>query len=137
MLSRAAEMAARGEPTYGGESLRLEVDDDVPITAAGINPEERRVLPLKDPDVTVVKVFTSQNKPIQVHLSRAAPWPRGIRPGYYWYGHRHNNQKRQPRWVDQLVPEGPEDAEPPKEPRYELRSRRGLLSADAARDVLP
>ena len=45
-----------------------------------------RIVTHKEPDVTVVKVYRPQDTAIRVHLSRVAPCPSELPPGFYWYG---------------------------------------------------
>ena len=62
-----------------------------------------RVLSRQDPDVTVVRVYSPQDKPIRVHLSRVTPCPSEFPPGYYWYGTRRHSPGRPPKWVQKLL----------------------------------
>ena len=62
-----------------------------------------RVLSRQDPDVTVVRVYSPQDKPIRVHLSRVTPCPSEFPPGYYWYGTRRHSPGCPPKWVQKLL----------------------------------
>ena len=62
-----------------------------------------RVISRDDPDVTVVRVYSPQDKQIQVHLSRVTPCPSGFPPGFYWYGTKRHSPGRPPKWVQQLL----------------------------------
>ncbi len=62
-----------------------------------------RVISLDDPDATVVKVYSPQDKQIQVHLSRVTPCPGEFPPGFYWYGTRRHSAGRPPKWVQRLL----------------------------------
>lgn len=62
-----------------------------------------RVLSRQDPDVTVIRVYSPQDKPIRVHLSRVTPCPSEFPSGYYWYGTRRHSPGRPPKWVQKLL----------------------------------
>ena len=73
-----------------------------------------RIVSWRDPDVTVVKVYASQDGQLQVHQSRVAPCPSGFPAGYFWYGSRRHSPGRPPKWVQKLMldmPLGPQNAE--------------------------
>ena len=48
-------------------------------------------------------MYSPQDKPIQVHLSRVTPCPSEFPPGYYWYGTRRHSPGRPPKWVQKLL----------------------------------
>ena len=62
-----------------------------------------RVLRTNEPDITVEKVYRSQDGTIQVHKTRVTPCPDTFPAGYHWYGDRRQSPGRPPRWVDQLL----------------------------------
>jgi len=82
-----------------------------------------RVLGVREPDVTVEKVYRPQDGAIQVHQTRVTPCPDEFPAGHYWYGDRRSSPGRPPRWVDRLLQNGgqeegdsdpdPSDAEQP------------------------
>ena len=71
-----------------------------------------RVTEQNNPDVTIVKVYRPQDGAIQVHKTRVIPCPAAFPAGYYWYGDRRSSPGRAPRWVDHLLQEETQDAEP-------------------------
>ena len=71
------------------------------------------VVDKRDPDITVMKVYSPQDGQIQVHQSRVVPCPHEFPAGFYWYGSRRSGPGRTPKWVDKLLygaiaPTGPE-----------------------------
>lgn len=66
-----------------------------------------RVLSKKDPNLTCGKVYFPQHGVLHVHQSRVCPVPAGFPAGYYWYGTKRKGPGRPPRWVDNLLAEGP------------------------------
>jgi transposase InsO family protein len=62
-----------------------------------------RVIDRRDPDVTVVKVYSPQDGQIQVHQTRVAHCPPELPSGFFWYGNRRAGPGRPPKWVDQLL----------------------------------
>ena len=62
-----------------------------------------RIISIDDPDVSVVKVYFSQDPSIQVHLSRVQSCPIDFPAGYYWYGSKRRGPGRPPKWVDSLL----------------------------------
>ena len=62
-----------------------------------------RVLRTNEPDITVEKVYRSQDGTIQVHKTRVTACPDTFPAGYHWYGDRRQSPGRPPRWVDQLL----------------------------------
>ena len=62
-----------------------------------------RVVERRDPDLTVVKVYVSQDQQVLVHQSRVSPCPPGFPAGYYWYGGKCPSPGRPPKWVDRLL----------------------------------
>ena len=67
-----------------------------------------RVISRNDPDLTVSKVYRPQDGTIQIHQSRAMPWPQDIISGYFWYGNRKHSPGRPPKWLNQLNNAGAE-----------------------------
>ena len=61
-----------------------------------------RVISRTDPDITVVRVYTSQDKPVQVHLSRVTRCPSDFLQGYYWYGTRRHSPGCHLKWIQRL-----------------------------------
>jgi len=62
-----------------------------------------RIISIDHPNVSVVKVYFSQDPSIQVHLSRVQCCPLDFPAGYYWYGSKRRGPGRPPKWVDQLL----------------------------------
>ena len=62
-----------------------------------------RVIGIRDPGITVSKVYFPQEKTIQVHQSRIQLCPSNFPAGYYWYGSNRASPGRPPKWVDQLM----------------------------------
>ena len=62
-----------------------------------------RIVDRRNPDVTVVKVYSPQDGQMQVHQNRVAPCPPELPCGFYWYGTRRARPGRPPKWVDQLL----------------------------------
>lgn len=54
---------------------------------------------VKDPDVSVAKVYFSQEKQIMIHQSRVKPCSTNFPAGFYWYGGKQKAQGRAPMWV--------------------------------------
>ena len=79
-----------------------------------------RVVDRRDPDLTVVKVYSPQDGQIQIHRNRVAPCPPELPSGFFWYGTRRARSGRPPKWVKQLLQgdlfTDPEGAELPEEP---------------------
>ena len=79
-----------------------------------------RVVDRRDPDLTVVKVYSPQDGQIQIHQNRVAPCPPELPSGFFWYGTRRARPGRPPKWVNQLLQgdlfTDPEDAELPENP---------------------
>ena len=53
--------------------------------------------------MTAVKVYRTQDGQIQVHKSRAKPWPGDIVSGFYWYGRKKHSPGRLPQWLQSLT----------------------------------
>ena len=66
-----------------------------------------RVTEKSDPDVTCVKVYHPQDRPIHVHQSRVTPCPADFPAGYFWYGGRRRGPGRPPKWLDRFLQYGP------------------------------
>ena len=71
-----------------------------------------RVTGLSEPDVTVVKVYRPQDRPICVHQARVTPCPDAFPAGYFWYGDCRSSPGRPPRWVDRLLQDKNQDGNP-------------------------
>ena len=100
-----------------------------------------RIVDRRDPDVTVVKVYSPQDGQIQVHQNRVAPCPPELPSGFFWYGTRRARPGRPPKWVNQLLQgdlftdpedEPPEDssATEPMEDSPDAEGPQGLLSLE-------
>ena len=59
-----------------------------------------RIVDIRDPDVTVVKVYCPQDCQIKVHQLRVILCPRDFPAGYFWYGNRRSGPGQPPKWVD-------------------------------------
>ncbi len=68
-----------------------------------------RIVARQDPDVTVIRVYSPQDREMRVRLSRVTPCPSEFPPGYYWYGAKRHSPGRPPRWVQQLLDGEPEE----------------------------
>ena len=64
-----------------------------------------RVTALKEPDISVTKVYHPQSPAITVHQSRVKPCPLNFPAGFYWYGGNIKGPGRPPKWVEQLLVE--------------------------------
>ena len=62
-----------------------------------------RVVNIRQPDVTVVKVYRPQDGCIQIHQTRVTPCPSAFPAGYSWYGDKRPRPGRPPKWVDRLL----------------------------------
>ena len=62
-----------------------------------------RVTSVKNPDVSVVKVYFPQEKQIVIHQSRVKHCPMNFPAGFYWYGGKQKAQGRTPTWVQNLL----------------------------------
>lgn len=62
-----------------------------------------RVVQVRKPDVTAVKVYFPQEKTIQIHATRVKPCPDGFPSGYYWYGGNRKGPGCPPTWVQTLM----------------------------------
>ena len=62
-----------------------------------------RVTSVKNPDVSVVKVYFPQEKQIMIHQSRVKQCPVNFPAGFYWYGGKQKAQDRTPTWVQNLL----------------------------------
>ena len=73
-----------------------------------------RVESVDDPDVTVSKVYFTEDGQIQVHQSRVKSCPPHFPHGFYWYGGRRRKPGRPPKWVAQVLDEQlePEEERP-------------------------
>ena len=61
------------------------------------------VVDIRQPDMTVVKVYRPQDGRIQIHQTRVTPCPPAFPAGYYWYGDKRPRPGRPPKWVDRLL----------------------------------
>ena len=64
-----------------------------------------RVLQIRDPDVTVCKVYFPEHGNIQVHQRRIQQCPMEFPAGYFWYGGRSVGPGQPPEWVERLLAE--------------------------------
>ena len=64
-----------------------------------------RVIDKRDPDIAVVKVYTSQDGPIQVHQSRVVWCPPELPARFYCYGSRRSTPGRPPGTIPPTAPE--------------------------------
>ena len=62
-----------------------------------------RVTALREPDISVSKVYQPQSPAIYVHQSRVKPCPCNFPAGFYWYGGNNKGPGRPPEWVDRLL----------------------------------
>ena len=69
-----------------------------------------RVTSIRDPDVSVAKVYFPQDSVIQVHQSRVKSCPPDFPAGFYWYGGKRRGPGRPPKWVSALLNQ--EESEP-------------------------
>ena len=58
---------------------------------------------IRQPDLTVVKVYRPQDRCIHIHETRVTPCPPAFPAGYYWYRDKRLQPGRPPKWVDQLL----------------------------------
>ena len=61
---------------------------------------------LKNPDVTVVKVYHPQHGEMRVHQMRLCLCPDNFPAGYYWYGGKQKGPGRPPKWVEKFLNSG-------------------------------
>ena len=67
-----------------------------------------RIIDCNETNVTVQKVYGTQNSQIQVHRSPVTPCPAELPPGFFWYGRKHHCPGNRPQWVKNLfVPQSP------------------------------
>ena len=64
-----------------------------------------RVVEIREPDVTGVKVYRPQDGGIQVHQTRVILCPSAFPAGYYWYGDKRPRPGCPPEWVDRFLDE--------------------------------
>ena len=57
----------------------------------------------RDPDVTVIKVYSPQDGQIQIHQNRVTPCPPELPSGFFWYGNHRAKPGCPPKWVDHLL----------------------------------
>ena len=62
-----------------------------------------RATHIKDPDMTVSKVYFPQDKSITVHQTRVKPCPPEFPAGFYWYGGTQKGIGKIPQWVETLL----------------------------------
>ena len=92
-----------------------------------------RITDINGPDVTVIRVYFPEDKPIQVHMLRVSPCPPDFPAGYYWYGKKKSSGRPAP-WVEKLLSteqqtsqedqleEGSDEEDPEEEPSTETES---------------
>ena len=61
-----------------------------------------RAITFTETDMTVEKVYRTQDSKIQVQRSRITLYPPGLPPGYFWYRCKHCCPGGPPRWVEEL-----------------------------------
>ena len=66
-----------------------------------------RIAELNDPDVTVVKVYFTEEGPLQVYQLHVCQCPPGLLVGFYWYGGTRKSSGQMPQWVEKMVEQGP------------------------------
>ena len=78
-----------------------------------------RILSKEGPDVTVVKLYFSQDKVIRVHHV-GHPLSEWVPSGFHWYETKWHSPGRPPKWVEHLLSEvaefpsdGNEESDPP------------------------
>ena len=64
-----------------------------------------RVTELREPDISVTKVYHPQSPGINVHQSRVKPCSLNFPAGFYWYGGNSKGPGKPPKWVEQLLEE--------------------------------
>ena len=89
-----------------------------------------RVESVDDPDVTVSKVYFTEDGQIQVHQSRVKSCPPHFPHGFYWYGGRRRKPGRPPKWVAQVL----DDQLEPEEERLEASQLEEEQFLDAPED---
>ena len=57
-----------------------------------------RVISFDETNVTMEKVYRTQDNSIYIHRSRVTLYPTGLPPGYYWYGRKHSCPGNPPCW---------------------------------------
>ena len=68
-----------------------------------------RVVTVKDPDISVTKIYFPRDKQITVHQSRVKHCPTNFPAGFYWYGGKQRGQGRIPKWVENLLADHQDD----------------------------
>ena len=68
-----------------------------------------RVVTVKDPDISVTKIYFPCDKQITVHQSRIKHCPTNFPEGFYWYGGKQRGQGRIPKWVENLLADHQDD----------------------------
>jgi len=58
---------------------------------------------VKDPDITVAKIYFPQEKQIMVHQSRVKCCPTNFPARFYWYSNNQRGQGKMPTWVEDLL----------------------------------
>ena len=66
------------------------------------------VIALREPDISVAKVYQSQSPGITVHLSGIKPCPFHFPAGFYWYGGNSKGPGRPPTQVGRAAFRGEE-----------------------------
>jgi len=64
-----------------------------------------RVTALREPDISVTKVYQPQSSGINIYQSRVKLCPLNFPAGFYWYGGNSKGPGRLPKWVEQLLEE--------------------------------
>ena len=68
-----------------------------------------RVVTVKDPDISVTKIYFPHDKQITVHQSRVKHCPANFPAGCYWYGGKQRGQGRILKWVENLLADHQDD----------------------------
>ena len=69
-----------------------------------------RVVEVKEPEVTVVKVYRPQDGQTHIHKTRVSLCPDAFPAGYHWYSNKCHCPDRAQKWVDKLLEETSQDA---------------------------
>ena len=77
---------------------------------------------IKDPDVTVSKVYLPEHGNIQIHQRKIQLCPLDFPAGFYWYGGRSVGPGHPPEWVNKLLA-----ANLPLETRNQTQSNVNLI----------
>ena len=85
---------------------------------------------IRDPDVTVSKVYLPEHGNIQIHQRRIQLCPLDFPAGFYWYGGRIVGPGQPPEWVDKLLA-----VNLPPETRNQIQSNVNLSLDDLTKNV--